>query len=274
MINNNSQLKSFIKAKKEDYMVLIKDACENDGKWSEAYPTQFLTFNDLMKVEGQEQGGVRDGDLAVITGISGSGKTTLAQNFTKHFVNEGLPCSWFSYEVIIDNLYAKFKDIEISDFNLINAPKKNISGEIKWIKEKIKESQEKYYTKMIFIDHIDYLVPTDIASSDQRRIILKNIAKELKEIAVELKVIIFLMAHVKKVQGREVEMQDIAESSGIYQLSDFVFSIGRYYDTKNINGRDVKVAANEGIVKLLKNRLNGQLGNISFKMENNIIKPL
>ena len=273
MINN--QLKSFIKAKREDYIVPIIDACENNGEWSEAYPIGFSQLDEAMRIKGQERGGVRDGDLVVITGISGSGKTTFAQNITKNFSDKiKMPCLWFSYEVIVDNLVAKFEDLKVKVKNkeaLVFAPKKIKSVDLKWIKDMIKESQEKYNVKMIFIDHIDFLKAHDFSKESQRRIVLRDICQELKNIARELKVIIFLMAHVKKVQGREVEMQDISESSGIFQLADFVFSVSRYYNVKIVNDREVKVASNEGVIKLLKNRLTGKLFFENFEMKDNII---
>ena len=273
----NNQLKSFLKVKQEDYVVPIKEACLNNGEYSEAYPLGFSCFDEAMRVQGQLRGGVRDGDLVVITGISGSGKTIFAQNITKNFNEIPMSCLWFSYEIVIDNLMAKFRNIGVKVDNseaLVYTPKKIKSGDLEWIKAMIKDGQERYYVKIIFIDHIDFLKAPDFSNESQRRIILRDICQELKNIARELKVIIFLMAHVKKVQGREVEMQDIAESSGIYQLADFVFSISRYYNVKEEDGRDIKVADNKGVIKLLKNRLTGELPYMNFEMKNNVIKPL
>jgi len=77
-----------------------------------------------------------------------------------------------------------------------------------------------------------------------------------------------LVAHVKKVEGREVEMQDISESSGIYQLADFVFSVARRKDTDE-NGETI--CLDEGKIKLLKNRLTGQQPYMKFTLKDNII---
>ncbi len=271
MQNNQLALAEFVKAKTGDYVVPIKDACEHSGQYSEAFPIGYPIFDNALLVGGQKNGGFREGDLVIVTGLSGCGKTTFAQNITLNLDKISIPSLWFSYEVMIDNLYAKFKEMGISDEAVVFTPKRTITGNLAWIKEKIIESQNKYFTKVVFIDHIDFVSPMNINSSDQRRNILRNICQELKDLAIELKIIIVIMAHVKKVQGREVEMQDISESSGIYQLADYVFSVARYFNVETENGHDTKVATNEGIVKILKNRLTGKETFMNFYMQNSKI---
>ena len=270
----DTQLKEYTKVKTGNFVVPLQDACENKGKYTEAYPIGFTWLETAMTAKGQKKGGVRAGDLMVLTGMSGNGKTMLALNITKS-MSEHFGCLWFSYEIIMDNLYAKFKemgvDLEKKD-NLIFAPKKNISGNLKWIKEKIEEAMEKYNINMVFIDHIDFLSPSK-EKNDPRRIIIRDICQELKDIATELKITIFLIAHIKKVQGREVEMQDLSESGGLYQIPDYVLAISRGFDRKTVNGRDLTVPTNEGVIKFLKNRFLGEFPYMQFKVENNIIKP-
>lgn len=270
----NKQLNSFMRAKTGDFVVPIREACERDGEYTEAYPLGYPVFDDAMKVGEQADGGVRDGDLVVITGLSGHGKTTYAQNLTINFNHKAFFSLWFSYEVLMDNLYAKFKEMGAEDNCLIYTPKKNVSGTTKWIKEKIEESKDKYHVKMVFIDHLDFLSPSNMRSSDQQRIVLKNICKELKEIAINSKVVIFLLAHVKKVQGREVEMQDLSESSGIYQLADFVFSVSRTFDIEVTKEKKVLYSQDKGVVKILKNRLTGEQPYMNFVLKSNIIEPV
>jgi len=271
----DTQLKTFIKVEQGDFVVPIKEACEREGGYSEAYPIGFPIFDRAMKVKDQPRGGVRDGDLVILTGLSGRGKTTYAMNITKNFLDEGIFSLWFSYEVIVDNLYAKFKEMGIeTEDDLIYTPKKNISGATNWIGKKIKEAKEKYCVKMIFIDHLDFLSSLNNNKSDQRRIMLGDICQELRTIAINQKVIIFLIAHVRKIANREVEMQDISESSKIYQLADYVFSVDRNFDIEVDNHKRVITNNNRGIVKILKNRLTGEFPFMNFRLVNNIIKPI
>lgn len=266
---------------------LAKAGIEAEGETDIVHISEAITSEELSTptkigyevIDNAMMGGIREGDLAIITGISGHGKTTFAQNITLNLYFSGGLSTWFSYEVLTNNLYAKFrqmseaKKMEIKDIPIL-VPKRTSSGNLGWIKEKISESIRKYNSKFIFIDHIDFISPTEIKSSDQRRMILKEICQELKTIAIELKVSVFLMAHVKKVQGREIEMQDIAESSGIFQLADFVFSVQRLTKKENIGGMMVDIITDESLIKLLKNRLTGEQPYMKFIMENNIIKSL
>jgi replicative DNA helicase len=268
-ISNREATKIGIEAEGETDVVHISEAITSE-EYTTPTPIGYRIFDEAML------GGVREGDLVILTGKSGEGKTTLAQNITLNLTFKGGLSTWFSYEVIPNNLYAKFKQMaQASNSNIsdlaIFMPKRTNSGNISWIKEKISESIKKYNSKFIFIDHIDFISPTNIKSGDQRRMILKDICLELKSLALELKVCIFLIAHVKKVQGREIEMQDIAESSGIYQLADFVFSVQRLYRKDKVDGNYVEVATEESIIKLLKNRLTGEQPYMKFTMNNNII---
>lgn len=267
---------TFRKVSTGDFVVEIVNGCEHNGVYSEAYSLGFPVFDEAMKVGDEPQGGVRDGDLVVITGRSGEGKTSFAQNIIKNLAEHSLFSIFFSYEVIVDNLLAKFRMMGMGDEPLVVVPKKIITGNLKWVKEKIVEAQEKYFIKFVVIDHIDFLSPSDNRTSDQLRMVLKNISLELKSMALELKVVIFLIAHTKKVEGREIEMQDIAESSGIYQLADYVFSVSRGYDEYEdpADHQKVKIVLDIGRIKLLKNRLTGIMPYMNFRINNNIIEKL
>jgi len=246
-------------------IVPIVEATERQGEQTTPYPLGFNIFDDAL------DGGVREGNLVVITGISGRGKTTLAQNITVNLGKQALPALWFTYEVVIDDLYNRFKNIY--EFDLpIYAPKKIVSGNIAWLTDKISKGLKKYDTKFVFIDHIDFLQPKIFTNLDQHRIILKRICEELKTLAIEKKIIIFLIAHVKKVQGREVEMQDVAESSGIYQLCDLLISVDRKVEKINDNGMTVEVMTDTGIAKILKNRKTGKHPFFIFTIINGKIK--
>jgi predicted ATP-dependent serine protease len=268
----NELLNSYINNKTDDKVIHISEVVGNRGVYTKPTPIGYSEIDSCF------DGGVREGDLIVLTGLSGSGKTTLAQNMTLHISKNCVPIIWFSYEILLENLKAKFEQMsDKMNLNLkdvpIFVPKRNTSGNLSWIKNKIIECQKNINTKIVFIDHIDFISPTNLKNSDQRRMILKQICEELKLLAIDLKITIFLIAHVKKVQGREIEMQDIAESSGIYQLADYVISISRLKTKENVNGDIIEHDTNEGIVKVLKNRLTGKQPFFKFLMEDNVITP-
>jgi len=262
-------LEIYKRLKQSDTVVHIKEAVRRDGEYSKAYPIGYDVFDKAIL------GGVREGDLIIGTGISGHGKTLAFQNITVNLSKAGHSCLWFSYEVIIDNLYAKFRSMGIdTDSLLLYAPKQNTSGALDWLQEKIKESYDKYHTKFVFIDHIDYLTPKKVRSTDQLRMILSNVCAELKTMAISMNIIIFLIAHVKKVQGRAIEMQDIGESSGIFKLADLILGVTRNSSIQRRNGQKYEVYEKISTLRTLKNRISGDQAIMDFIVENNIIIPL
>ena len=262
-------LKSFLEKTNEDVVVQIKEATKRNGEYTTPYSIGYQAFDKVM------MGGVREGDLVIGTGQSGEGKTLWYSNITNNLLKKNLGCVWFSYEVIIDNLYAKFMAMnkEIDSLN-IYTPKQMNSGNLEWIQVKIKESIETFGVKFIFIDHIDYLTPKNTTNAEQRRIMLRDICSELKTIAINYQVVIFLIAHIRKVFGRAVILQDITESKSIGDLADYVFSVSRNSITKKINGIKTEVFGDHSTIRLLKNRLTGERASMNYLVENNIIKPL
>lgn len=254
----------------EDPVVPIKDATERSGHYTEPTPLGYPTFDNAIR------GGVREGDLIIGTGVSGEGKTLTFQNISVKLSNAGHSCLWFSYEVMMDNLYAKFKEMGCNENNLkLFSPKRMTTGNLEWIQEKIKEGTEKYNTKFIFIDHIDFLAPKrEVRNTDQKRVILRDICSELKTMAIDLKITIFLIAHVKKVQGRAIEMQDISEASGIYQLADMIFAVSRNKITQTRGGEEIKIPTENSTLRMLKNRITGEQPVMDFYVRNSLIVPI
>ena len=239
-----------------DNIVHIKDAIKKGSK-SEKYKSGFNLFDGIMN------GGFKGGDLVIVSGISGQGKTTLGQTLTYNFCKQGLPCLWFSYECSVEHLNNKFIEMGIEDFYYAFTPKKNTTGKLDWIKAKIKEGYIKHSTKLIFIDHIDFLIPSNVRTSDSQSIILKNIATELKTLAIELDVVIVTMAHLKKLSNdKEPDLQDIGYSAGIFQLADYVLMVYRERNNqyKSFGGdNEGEIYTNNSIIKYVKNRETGQL---------------
>ncbi len=247
---------SKLNGKAEDQVLPIIEIVANQKNINERFSTGFRIFDDIMKK------GFKNGDLVIISGISGEGKTTFAQTLTYNLCKNVIPCLWFSYEVSIEELNRKFLEMGILDFYSAYAPKKNTTGNIEWIKEKIKEGWIKYATKVVFIDHIDFLTPIGIKTGDNETIALKKITTELKTLAIELDIVIVLMAHIKKLENnKEPEMQDIANSAGIFQLADYVFMLFRERNKQYKSfGGDITgdLFTNNSIIKLVKNRETGQ----------------
>jgi replicative DNA helicase len=139
------------------------------------------------------------------------------------------------------------------------------------VKYKIKESSIKHATKVVFIDHLDFLIPSNLKTSDNQAIMMKNIAAELKTLAIDLGVVIVTMAHLKKLPNdKEPDLQDIGYSAGIFQLADYVVMVYREKNSqyKSFGGDNTgEVYTNNSIIKYVKNRESGQLKYVKCKYQ-------
>ncbi len=236
----------------ETPIVSLREAVEaqKEKEKSDIIPLGYPVFDSVIK------GGVKNGNLIVISGSTGMGKTFLAQNLTYNFLKQGFLSLWFSFEVLYEDLMEKFIEIGLKETNLIFVPFKTPTGSIEWIEQKINEAQDKMI-KFVFIDHLGFLtsrkIIKDFGSSPNYAAYLQAICRELKHIAVERKLIIILMTHAKKIEG-EMELSDIKDSSGIAQESDLTFLVER---EKTLSQGDNDDFTPYSRIKLSKNRPRG-----------------
>lgn len=229
----------------------------------------FGKFNEAMK------GGVKSGDLHLIVGETGHGKTSLGQTFTYYLCKQGIPCLWFSYETDLEELNEKFINMGIGEDYIAYAPIKNVSGDMLWIIDRIRESVKKYSCKAIFIDHIGRLTPRGIKQQDNETLALTKISQELKSLARELDVIIFAFWHINKIRDNKIpDINDIYYSAGIAQESDGVYIIWRLKNktTKSslIGNQEEaeEVYSDESRIKIAKARPSGKTPIIKVKYQN------
>jgi archaellum biogenesis ATPase FlaH len=268
-IPNLNEIENLIQ---DDQVVLMKDVAEKQTiNALDFFPISLNSFNEGMN------GGVTEGDLVILTGPTGMGKTSLAQTFTVGFNKIGLPQLWFSYEVAMWHLWSKFKSMGVNDDFLAYCPMKMTSGSVDWIEGKIKEGILKYKTKIVFIDHLGFLMPrvsgTNKDFSRNYSAYLGDTVRQLKGIAVENNIIIFLLTHVRKT--KELGIDDIADSSKIAQEADFVFMVERLKSNSRalINGSG-DVYSDETKIQLVKNRRTGLTKFVKCKMINSTFREI
>lgn len=227
-----------------------------------SYPTGYKEYDDAF------MGGMKEGDLVFITGYTGQGKTLFMQSLAFNFEKSGQPTLFFSFEVMIGELWRKFKEMGATDNFQAYAPEKNTIRRIDWLHEKIKDSRDRFKTKVILIDHLGFLVEDpknyDTNLSNNYATILTMICRRLKTIAIDEGVIIVLAGHVKKPlnsQSNDATLHDIKDSSGPGQESDAVVIISRKKLTQNKYAGNPTVGnlySSETYVKIDKNRRTGQ----------------
>jgi KaiC/GvpD/RAD55 family RecA-like ATPase len=237
----------------EDFEVVhLSEAAKANDQTGDRYPTGIAVLDENL------MGGFKDGDLIVIAGITGHGKTTLAQSITCGLVEFGLPCLWFSYEVFNHYLWQAFTEMGLNTESLTYAPLKNSTGNLDWVRKKIKEGKEKYFIKGVFIDHLGFLEKQGVNQNYNYSAYLSELCRDIKMIAREEEIFIVLMAHVNKTE--DPKLINLSHSAGIAQEADVVIMIKRL----NAKGKTDEIFSNESIVRVEKAR--GSKVNKMFKV--------
>jgi RecA-family ATPase len=163
----------------------------------------------------------RDGELITISGPTKNGKTLLAQTLTVNFAKQGKPALWFTYEVPARQFLSQFPELP-----MLYMPSKLKAHALDWLEERIFESFAKYHTRIIFIDHLHYLL--DLAKMKTPSIEIGAVVRRLKGIAVSNEMVIFLLCHtIKGKQDGTLSYESIRDSSFVSQESDSVFMVQR-----------------------------------------------
>jgi replicative DNA helicase len=221
------------------------------------FMTKFPTLDSYLD-------GFREGDVVVVSGITKNGKTTLCQNITNSLAESGVNCMWFSYEVMPLEFLTKFKP-ELPFFTM---PAKLKNNALAWIDQRIAEHIAKFNTKVVFIDHLHFLLDmSQLGRGGNTSLIIGGIMRELKNIAIDREVCIVLVAHTTKIKfDEEPDLSSIRDSSFIGQEADTVLMIWRV----NENG----IPSNEARLAVLANRRNGRTGKIKLIMNEGIFTEL
>jgi replicative DNA helicase len=242
----------------EDRVITFRELAKElkKQKPSEGYYTQ------IPKLDKKTEG-FRDGNLIIVSGTTGSGKTSLLQTFTKNFSNQELSTLFFTYEVPPREFLRKFEN-DIPEFACL--PKQHHASKLEWLEQRIIEAIAKYQTKIIMIDHLHFLLDMKMMSGNTS-LFIGGIMRELKRIAIEYDIIIFLVAHTKKTKFNQddemPELTSLRDSGMIACEADFVIFIDRKLT------EDKKEWDNKAMLYLAKNRWSGDTGWIPLIYSNN-----
>jgi archaellum biogenesis ATPase FlaH len=178
--------------------------------------------------------GFVEGELITLSGPTKHGKTLFAQSLTVEFCKQNAFPLWFSYEVTPKYFLQAFPDLP-----LFYLPRRMKMNALAWVYSKIIESLKQYHTRVVFIDHLHYLV--DMARQNNMSIEVGMVIRKLKMWAVDNGLIIFLLCHTKKGAsvGEELTHESIRDSSFVAQESDCVLLIKR--DTKHPETQEAKL---------------------------------
>jgi len=228
-------------------------------------PPAFIINTGFSSLDRMTQG-FRNGELISVTGITKQGKTVLCQSITQNLSNQNIHALWFSYEVPPLQFINKFQVTP-----LFYLPLKNVESNLKWVEKRIQEGIVKYDTKVIFIDHLHYLVP--LSANVRMDLMIGATMRELKKMALKYNIIIFIIVHTKKLAyDKKPDLDSIRDSSLIAQESDFVMAIWRRIE--QMKGSDELIFTNEAKLFLLANRWNGYLGVLDLRHSCNMFTEI
>lgn len=244
-------------------ILLLADAAEKQAQdTSNKISSGFKELDDCM------DGGFREGDFTIISGVPGDGKTTLARMFTLNFASAGVPSLWFSHEMTVRELWDAFEKMGAARSLLSYVPIE-LEDDMDWMFRHCDRAIEKFGTKAIFIDTLG-----DVVKSVKKQQELSNYAtylaqmcKDLRRYAIQKQVMIFAVAHATKQtrsKTNETDNADIANSNGIPAAATNIFHIWRDNEEDNLS-----------YVKVGKSRRDGSKKGWKFKFRftNNRLLP-
>ncbi|WP_204170456.1 DnaB helicase C-terminal domain-containing protein [Mammaliicoccus sciuri] len=232
--------------------------------------------------------GFEKGQLNVIAARPSLGKTALALNMMWQMAIKGYTTSFFSLEttgdLVVQRLAAAISKVELTEIkrsnnlgiektdkimNALDLIKKsglNIFDESNLTPQRVREQAMKQTDKpqIIFIDYLQ-LMKSDIPTND-RRVEVETISRDLKNIANETGSVIVLLSQLNRgVESRNDKrpmMSDLKESGGIEADANMIMMLYRedYYDREAV---DVLSGKSEVEVNIAKNK-DGETGVIKL----------
>ncbi len=223
-------------------------------------------------------GGIRYGELTVVSADTGAGKTTFCINLLCNIHKNDPQGFWInSWEmdsgIIIrkvanvtfqDNLkYQAFTSQQIAKFekwmdtnNVFINPE--VRADIESLRKQLQLASKIHGVKYILLDHLDYIRSN--SKSLPRHEQLEEIVLAIHEMSIEFKVHIFLICHPKQRSSKDpLTMDDIKGSAAIKQYADNIIMLQKMAQV------DLEIPDNRLKVSIEKNRLLGKIGKVTLR---------
>lgn len=225
--------------KEEDLLDYFSSYAESpkiieESKKHRGRPTGFETLDFLI-------GGVSSGELIVVTAPTGVGKTTLCQSISWKLAKTGMPSLWYTLEVSPENFIQPFitndpeakwdaggKLLKVSSLP-IYWPRKMENITFQKLKQAIRYAHLNFGVEHVFIDHLHYLISgKEMMQAKSSSLFIGDRLRQLRQIAHETGVSIFLVAHIAKTSDdKQPTINDLRDSSFVAQEADVVVILHR-----------------------------------------------
>jgi replicative DNA helicase len=197
--------------------------------------------------------GFSKGEFIIITGYSGHGKTSFCRSLTYNLAERGKKILWFSFEETQTEFLGKFLGT-VPDFYI---PEENKYYDLPWVENTIEFAKQELGTEVVFIDHLEYIVPIVVPQGHNKPDLIGDTCRQLRQIAIRNNVTIFLLTHTKQpVEDQLPTMASIKGSASIIQEASAAYCLNRIKDRGMRSGE----FGNDSLFIVLKQRHKGTMG--------------
>lgn len=215
----------------------------------------------MTKISGLDKllDGMRLKQVVVIAARAKSGKTSLIVHLSSQ-LSDYHP-TLVLYEEPPEEIIQKFLDRNEQP-PLFYTPRKNQMYNLAWLEERIIEAKAKYGSEIIFIDHLDFLVPM---GGERHDLQVADTMRQLKGLAKKWGVVLVLLAHLRKTDPTQPPTtDDLRGTASIEQEADTVIMLWR--NAEKVNG--FVELTDQVNIAVQANRRNGRTGNVKMVFKN------
>ena len=246
------------KYKGEDDVVSFKELEETMQNEPPAVKV-FTKYDSLNKLID----GFRYEQLVVLSAQEKTGKTSFAIELVDSLEDTN-PC-YFLFEQSAQEIIRQRKE-RGQEVPHGYAPKKNIDNRWAWVEKRMMESMVKYGSRVFVIDNVDWL-EKEYGYNQRTDEVMRDLLLKVKNFCKQWEVIIFLIAHVKKVPMDVIpQPDDIKDTSAFKQIADIVLILWRKTKEEKVEGTKTKAPyrTNETLLWVAENRQTGKTGYTQF----------
>lgn len=215
--------------------------------------------------------------LIVLSGVTGVGKTSYSMNIVNELAERGIPSLVMPFERGISSVGKRFLQVFFNkttdDFKftkvdeweeminrVVDAPVYFSTPKRSDIKEIVIKSKKLFDTKVVIIDHIDYLIRHTVGNRSEE---ISNTLQDLKTIGIEHNIIFIIVAHVRKGDSYGVQkdptIDDLKGSSSLSQDPECVILL-----SSSAEGTiTVNIAKNKGAMTVKAYSINEATGRMT-----------
>ncbi len=236
-------------------------------KEKETRSKEHYFFSGFEKLD-ELTGGFSGGQLVVVSAPTNEGKTTFCFTLTRNFARHDRSSLWLPYEGSMPEFFVRYPK-----FPHAYIPLELAENKLDWIENRVIEAKLKFDISVVFIDNLHYLL--ELSSRINVSLLIGEIMRNLKRIAIKHDIAVFLIAHIQKLRiDSQPELESLRDSSFVAQEADKVLMMWRVYEEVG-QGRNIeRIYDNRSKLVVLKDRQTGARGYVNLRLDNNFFEEV